>query len=239
MAKKNYKKIKGAVGIYQNISTKHYLAEKKIKGKNHNATFKTLYEAKQWREKYDGTEDSLLVAPERSHHATLKEVWEVMQRDHFPTLATSTKMIWRRRYKLLEIIEHLPMDQITPSRITSWVQHWANEFSQDEYQEQRGNARRCNLNNEINMFVTIFNWYKQSETFEKEALFLTNPIKRKHRALGFIKPVPDKKKQISLEDAYIFFEYLKPLYKQMAMLQFFLCSEDWRNCRLTMVQYRH
>jgi integrase len=224
MAKKNYKKIKGTVGIYQNISTKRYLAEKKIKGKNHNSTFKTLYEAKEWRKKYDGTEDSLLINHERSHCATLKEVWEVMQKDHFPTLATSTKMIWRRRYNLLELIEHLPMDQITPSRITSWVQHWVNEFSKDEYQEQRGNARRCNLNNEINMFVTIFNWYKQSETFEKEALFLTNPIKRKHRTLGFIKPVPDKKKQISLVDAYLFFEYLRPLYKEIAMLQFYCAA---------------
>jgi integrase len=116
------------------------------------------------------------------------------------------------------------MDQITPSRITSWVLHWVNEFSTDEYQEQPGNAIRCNLNNEINMFVTIFNWYKESEEFEKEALFLTNPIKRKHRALSFIKPSPDKKKQISLEDAYIFFEYLKPLYKQIAMLQFYCAA---------------
>ena len=37
MAKKNYKKLKGTVGIYQNEITKHYLAEKRIKGKTHNA----------------------------------------------------------------------------------------------------------------------------------------------------------------------------------------------------------
>lgn len=158
-----------------------------------------MYKAKEWREKFDGSKESLITHLEVSHHATPKEVWEVMQKDHFPTLATSTKIIWKRRYKLLETIEHFPMDQITPYRITSWVLHWVNEFSTDEYQEQPGNPIRCNLNNEINMFVTIFNWYKQSETFEKEALFLTNPIKRKHRALSFIKPSPDKKKQISLD----------------------------------------
>jgi len=224
MAKKNYKKLKGTVGIYQNIATKHYLAEKKIKGKNHNATFKTLYEAKEWRKNFDGISFNQNSDELNSSFATLKEVWETMQRDHFPTLATSTKMIWTRRYKLLELIEHLPMDKITPSKITSWVNHWVAEFSNEEYQANRGQAGRCNLNNELNMFVTIFNWYKDSEKYEKEALFLTNPVKKKHRTLGFIKPVPDKKKQIDLEDAFLFFEYLQPLYKSIAMLQFYCAA---------------
>ena len=50
---------------------------------------------------------------------------------------------------------------------------------------------------------------------------LTCPVKNKHRKLGFIKPVPDKKKQIDLKHAFIFFDYLKPLYKDLAMMQFF------------------
>ena len=224
MAKKNYKKLKGTVGIYQNEITKHYLAEKRIKGKTHNATFKTLYEAKQWRKNFDGVSSESGQKQEGSSHATLKEVWETMQKDHFPTLATSTKMIWIRRYKPLELLEHLPMDQITPSKFTNWVNHWVEHFSSEDYQSGRGRAGRCNLNNELNMFVTIFNWYKESEKYEKEAVLLTNPVKKKHRRLGFIKPVPDRKKQIDLEDAYLFFEYLKPLYKQMAKLQFYCAA---------------
>jgi len=224
MAKKNYKKLKGAVGIYQNTTTKNYLAEKKIKGKNYNATFKTLYEAKEWRKNFDGVSAYKESDELSSPYATLKEVWETMQKDHFPTLATSTKNIWRRRYKLLESIEHLPMDKITPSKLTSWVNYWVAQFSTEEYQSARGKAGRCNLNNELNMFVTIFNWYKESEQFEKEAHNLTNPVKKKHRQLGFIKPVADKKKQIDLEDAFLFFEYLQPLYKDMAMLQFYCAA---------------
>lgn len=224
MARKNYKKLKGAVGIYQNLTTKKYFAEKKINGKNHTATFNTLFEAKEWRKLFDGVsmgEDKEFL---ESSHATLKEVWETMQKDHFPTLATSTKNIWMRRYKLLELIEDTPMDKITPSTMTSWVNHWVAEFSSEEYQALRGKAGRCNLNNELNMFVTIFNWYKESEHFEKEAHLLTNPVKKKHRQLGFIKPVPDKKRQIDLEDAFLFFEYLKPLYKEMAMMQFYCAA---------------
>lgn len=224
MAGKNYKKLKGAVGIYQNISTKKYFVEKKINGKRYSSTFDTLYEAKEWRQYFDGVSMGDDLETINSSHATLKEVWETMQKDHFPTLATSTKNIWMRRYKLLELIEHIPMDKITPSKITSWVNHWVAEFSSEEYQSTRGRAGRCNLNNELNMFVTIFNWYKESEQYEREAHHLTNPVKRKHRQLGFIKPVPDKKKQIDLEDAFLFFEYLKPLYKDMAMLQFYCAS---------------
>lgn len=85
----------------------------------------------------------------------------------------------------------------------------------------RGNSGRCNLNNEINLFVTIFNWYKESEEFEQEALHLTCPIKRKHKKLGFIRALPDKKKSIDLDDAFTFFSYLKPLYKELAMMQFY------------------
>lgn len=128
--------------------------------------------------------------------------------------------MWIRRYKLLERLENLPIDQITPSKITEWVQFWVNLFSSDEYQENgRGKIGRCNLNNELNMFVTIFNWYKQSEQFEKEALLLTNPVKTKHKKMGFIRPIPDRKKQIDLNSAFLFFEFLKPLYRDLYILQ--------------------
>lgn len=148
-----------------------------------------------------------------------------MQEKHFPTLAYSTKEIWIRRYKLWKGIESLPMDQITPSKVTSWVTNWASHFKTDDYQGSgRGRAGRCNLNNELNIFVTIFNWYKESEQFEKEALSLTNPIKRKHRQLGFIKPVQTKKKQINIEDAFLFFQYLRPLYRELAMIQFYIAG---------------
>ena len=132
MGRDDYKKLKGVPGIYVNNKSGHYYAEKRIKGKLHSATFVSAYEAKQWRKHFDG--QSYKLATSESQYSTLKEVWEIMQKVHFPTLATSTKDIWRRRYKLLETIEHLPMDQITPSKITEWTQYWVSIFSQDDYQ---------------------------------------------------------------------------------------------------------
>ncbi|MFY7992837.1 MAG: site-specific integrase [Bacteriovoracaceae bacterium] len=220
----NYKKIRNTTGIYQNKKNGQYMVEKRVRGLLHTRTFSTLYEAKQWQKFFDGEK---IVYPEealdeKSNYSTLREVWEVMQKKHFPSLATSTRSVWTRRYELLKGLEHLPMDRISPSRITEWVIERVSYYSSEEYQGSgRGRAGRCNLNTELNMFVTIFNWYKQSEDFEKEAVALTCPVKTKHRKMGFIKPLPDKIKQINLQDAFLFFDFLRPLYQDLAKMQFF------------------
>ena len=156
MPNKNYRKLKGTLGIYKNTISGHYYAEKRIKGKLFSQTFDTLYEAKSWRKMFNGV--PLKDETDLSKFATLKEVWETIQVYHFPTLATSTKAIWHRRYRLWKLTEHLPMNKITPTKITEWVLYWVKHFSSEEYQSSgRGHAGRCNLNMELNMFVTIFN----------------------------------------------------------------------------------
>jgi integrase len=222
MRKKEFRKLKGTPGIYVNQNTGSYYAEKRVQGKLFTRSLNSLFEAKKWRENMSGVEIEDASKITNSNCSTLKTVWESMQKTHFPLLAKSTKDIWLRRFKLLEDLEHLPMDHITPSKLSEWVQHWVKFFSTDDYQGSgRGKAGRCNLNNELNMFVTIFNWYKQSEEFEKEALSLTNPVKTKHKKMGFIRPIPDKRKQIDLDSTFLFFDFLRPLYIDLAMMQFY------------------
>ena len=147
MANKHYRKLKGTIGIYKHKTSGHYYAEKRSQGKLLTKTFKNLYQAKAWRE------GAILTTEEiNSEYSTLKEVWEAMQEHHFPMLATSTKAMWRRRYKLLIDLECYPMDKIGPSKITEWVNCWVQHFKSQD-QSGRGNARRCNLNCELNLFV--------------------------------------------------------------------------------------
>jgi integrase len=113
------------------------------------------------------------------------------------------------------------MNEITPSQISNWIIKIVSLFKSDSYQSSRGHAGRCNLNNELNLLVTIFNWYKQSDIFEKEASPLTCQVKKKHREQGFIKPIPDRRKNINLEHTLLFLEELKPLYRDLATLQFY------------------
>ena len=185
MGKKGYEKLQREVGIYRQNTTKKYVAIKKIKGKHHQKTFKFINEAKKWQKNLFKNTKTFVVSQKT---ATLKEVWASMQTDHFPSLEKSTISFWIRRYQLLKDLEHLPMDQILPSTITSWINEKVMHFKNDSRSISRGDSGRCNLNNEINLFITFFNWYKQSERYEKEALFLTCPLKSKHKLQGFIKP---------------------------------------------------
>lgn len=219
---KQYQPVKNSPGVYKNTGSNRYLARKKINGKFYKETFDTIHEAKLWRATFDGV---TAVRTSSSKFATLKEVWESMQKHHFPLLADSTQDIWRRRYSLLRELEYLRMDEITASVMTSWVQRHVKYFKSQDYEDlMRGNAKRCNLDNELNMFVTIFNWYKHSEQYEKEALALVNPVRKEHKRLGFIKPIPIKDKGISLDAALKFFQFLKPPYRDLALFQYFTAS---------------
>ena len=216
---KNYKKLKTHKGIYKHCETGKYMARKKVQGKVKTRTFKSLFDAKKWME---GVE---VDAPKESACATLKEVWGTMQESHFPNLAASTQAIWRRRYTLLKKIEDYPMDELTSSVVTTWVQNCVAYFRSEGYDfSRRGKAGRCNMDNELNLLVTIFNWYKESEQYEKEAVLLVNPVKKKHKTLGFIRAKDPKIKQITLDDALKFFNYLKPMYRDLAMVQYFTAS---------------
>lgn len=222
MSKNGYEKLKEEIGIYQNITSRNFLAVKKVRRKNFQKSFKSLVKAKSWRKNLN---EASQPTRETCKKATLKQVWTSMQGDHFQCLAISTVAVWKRRYLLLKQLENSPMDEIIPSTITAWVKKNVDDFKAEENQESgSGKLSRCNLNNELNLLVTIFNWYKQSEKYEKEAINLTCPVKRKHKEQGFIKPLPDKRKQINLNDALLFFEELKPLYRDLATLQFYCAA---------------
>lgn len=217
MSKQGYEKLVRSLGIYQNLKSKNYLAIKKIGKRSYQRTFSSLNKAKEWRKSVVQCQTD----PHIIKKTKLKNVWASMQEIHFPSLSLNTQSIWVRRFRLLRTLEELRMDEITSSRITSWVNEHVQYFKLNSDRPGQGNSGRCNLNNELNLLVTIFNWYKNSEKYEKEALTVVCPVKRKHKEQGFIKPLPDKRKQINLQDALLFFEELKPLYKDLALLQFY------------------
>jgi integrase len=219
--KPKYKPVPKQPGLFQHCSSGRYQARKCIEGTQYKTTFETIYDARVWLATFDGKTSAV-----RSHStSTLKEVWAEMQERHFPLLAPSTREIWTRRYGLLKELEGLRMEEITSSVITSWVEKQAAYFKSDAYQNlTRGKAKRCNLDNELNLFTTIFNWYKKSEKFEREAVQLPNPVRFTHKRQGFISPKPIKDKAITLEAALRFFQCLRPLYRDLALLQFFTAS---------------
>jgi integrase len=233
-------------GVFRNTKTGKYLARITIKGKQKKCTFDKEYDAILWRSAMEDGEPAPIIAGNTS---TLKYVWHMMQEKHFPLIAESTKEIWLRRYQLLKDLEEFQMSELTHPKITSWVEQKVAYFKSDDYLNTgRGQAKRCNLDNELNLLTTIFNWYKSSEDFATEAISLENPVKQKHKKMGFVRAKPVKDKAITLEAALQFFDHLKPLYRDLANFQFYTASRisevaglqwsrvDFKNRRITIME---
>lgn len=240
----SFKKTRYA-GVFYNPKTGRYLARKTILGKQHKETFDNEGHARVWRATFDGK--AISAVPGKT--STLRHVWKTMQERHFPLVAVSTRDIWRRRYELLKPLEEFMMEELTVAKITGWVEENVAYFKSEEYTDScRGLAKRCNLDNELNLLTLIFNWYKASEEFEAEAISLTNPVKTKHKKMGFIRVKPVKDKAITLEAALQFFQFMKPLYRDLAQFQFFTASRigevaglqwsrvDFENRRVTIME---
>lgn len=217
-----YAKIANCKGIYKNTSSGHYLAIKRIDGIKHQATFTMLSDAKEWRHKFNGTD----IVSTSQKTATLKKVFEDMKLHHFPTLAESTQHIWIRRYELLQDLEHLPMANIDYFRLNRWMEAKVKHFKSEKYVSlSRGLAKRCNLDNELNLLSGIFNYYKRSETFMDESKDIINPVRmREFKKKGFIRAKPVKNLQIKPEDTFKLMEFMKPLYRSLAFFQFLTAS---------------
>lgn len=220
--KDNYIKLKNQTGIYKQISSEKYQARKKVKGVFHKKTFSNVRDAANWFRLFNGVseKDSAI-----KQSTTLKEVWACYQADHFPTLADSTKEIWLRRYILLSQLEDFEMHKLTVGTISGWVERNVSYYKSSDYEGNcRGSAKRCNLDNELNLFTTIFNWYKTSENFERESQSLTNPVRTQHKKLGFIRAKIKVHKAIGVDDAFKFFSYLSPVYRDLATFQYYTAS---------------
>jgi len=180
---KKYVNVPKHPGIRKNIVTGRYMVSKRIKGKQFAETFDTIRKAQHWKNTFDGT--SKKEVPKAT--STLEEVWKAMKRLHFPGLEKSTQDIWQRRWLHLSDLKDYHMEDITSTVINQWIESKKKWFASEEYTALgRGYAGRCNLYNELNLFTTIFNWYKSEDEFEQESSELTLPIRRRHKNMAFL-----------------------------------------------------
>jgi integrase len=116
------------------------------------------------------------------------------------------------------------MEDITPTVINRWIEKQKKFFISEEYKARgSGHSGRCNLYNELNLFTTIFNWYKSEDEFEGESRELFTPIRLRHKKMAYIREpsVKPEQKKITVEAAFQFFSALPELYCDLAMTQFF------------------
>lgn len=208
-------------GIRKDAVTGRYQALKKIKGKQYAESFDSVREAVRWKSTFNGTRVTEEIPKVTS---TLGDVWKKMKELHFPGLELSTQRIWERRWMHLDYLQDYHMEDISSEVINKWIIVKKKWFMSDEYAALgRGYAGRCNLYNELNLFQTIFNWYKAEDFFEEESKGLTLPLRPRHKKMAFIKDPPKnpEDKKIPVDAAFKFFSALPQLYSDLAMLQFF------------------
>jgi integrase len=219
----SYVKVSCRIGIRQHKQSGRFQATKKIAGRQYAATFSVLGEAERWRINFVGRPRLGLRSGRTS---TLEMVWLRMQELHFPSLELSTRKTWLQRWQNLSDLSQLQMRDITPARVNRWVVEKKEWFSSAEYARRgRGKASRCNLDNELNLLSTIFNWYREEEEFEWESIGMASPVRRRHRRIGVLRPISNElpHKQIAIDAAFRFFAKLPDLYRDLAMAQF-LCA---------------
>jgi integrase len=211
-------------GIRKDLVTGFYQASKKIKGRQYAETFESIRDAIHWRNTFNGDRTKVEVTNTTS---TLGHVWNRMKALHFPSLELSTQRIWERRWEpLAELADH-HMEEITSTVFNRWIERKKKHYTSEEYKARgRGHAGRCNLYNELNLFTTIFNWYKSEDEFEAESRNLFTPIRLRHKKMAFIREpaVKPEQKKITVEAAFKFFSALPELYADLAMTQFFVAG---------------
>ncbi|MCE3010663.1 MAG: hypothetical protein LW875_08625 [Proteobacteria bacterium] len=130
-------------------------------------------------------------------------------------------------WKHLADLEHYHMEDISSEVINKWIVQKKKWFESDKYAALgRGFAGRCNLYNELNLFQTIFNWYKAEDFFEDESKGLSLPLRPRHKKMAFIKDPPrnPEDKKIPVDAAFKFFSVLSELYRDLAMFQFYVAG---------------
>ena len=217
---KNYVKLDKHQNIYKNTKTKRYLAIKKIKGKQFSQTFDGLRDAIRWRHAFNGLNEVVPLPkkkapPEVVKKATptLSKIWEHMRRLHFSTLEIGTVEDFEMRFCVLKNLHHLRMEDFTPSVLDKWL-----EKVKAEYLES-GSKKRCSFKNELKLLGMIFSWYRNEP--EIGDYKFVSPILKRHGKNSVFRERPTLNKKITPEDVFKFIRLMPPLYRDLALFQYF------------------
>jgi integrase len=220
-----YEKIKNAVGVRLDTKTGKYNASKKVNGKSYSRNFKTLREAKHWRNNFHPT---ICPNPKQSNpykkastkangsdvFITLSEVYEKYNSLYVVTLSPAYQQ--RKKYCLdnfLYEIMNLKLCDLNPEVLAIHLNKKIEIAKKDK------NSQRYNFDRDLKELSAMLNWYNDfiDDSFR-------NPVKKYHKELGRFKELPDTDRKITPEDFLKFinsFTEKQELYKDIAMIQYF------------------
>lgn len=220
-----------SVGIRQKENGK-FLATKSINGKRFYEEFERLPDAKKWRKDFhpllsvSSRKNKLIPTTSdqsngKDKFINLGEVVEKYQKEFLRSLESSTQ------YKKIQRLERftpnlvsVPMCVMNPEIIINHLD--AMKLILEP------NSRRCNFDKELKDLASIFNWYKDN----KDRSFVS-PITKIHYKLGKISEVPDKIKDMDMEEFSLFISKLPEMYRSMSIIMLLWCLRIGEAAALT------
>lgn len=201
--KKRYKKVKGQVGIREEVETGKFEAYKTVDGEKYFKQFDLISEAKKWR---------LNFVPEktikRASTVLFGHLLNLYIEEHIEHLATSTKGVKKDRMKIFEPLKEIPIEKMT-------AEFFINFFKEKKEESIKRNSRRKTFNEEIKDLKALFNWYKENIDYK-----FHNPIVGKRlKKIATIDPSKKEVQKMSMVEFNQFIEKLPELYKDLAIMQ--------------------
>jgi integrase len=207
--------VKGYPGIRKKPSG-NYLVTKSIGGERFHKEFKTLREASKWKNEFHpllSPAVSSKLVPTASAQSNGKdksinfgEVVEKYRKGFMLSLEPYTQYKKEGRMsKFFGPLIGVPMCVMGPEVITN---HLA-----DLKLLVDNKSRRCNFDKELKDLASVFTWYRETYDFT-----FVNPVLKIHFKLGKIREVPEKKKDMDIDEFVLFAGELRPMFRSMAIL---------------------
>jgi len=207
----------------------------KVAGGRQTKTFASLQEARNWL----SGEISLLSQKKMDCDYTVGDLVQDWQKFAWCNFAKNTRIFYANRLPILEPIEAVPVENLTPMHIDEWLYElksptWMNKYS----------SNRTTLEKEFDMFKTIINWYIDRNDHTK----LIKPFKKRHSEQLRLRPAKIKSRKVMYDhELSRWLEELKKesfLYYSMALVQVHqvlrvseVCAMKWSNLCLPQREY--
>jgi len=210
--KQRYITLKNYKGIRKDISNNTFIATKSIKGTRCYESFKTIKEAVHWKNTFNPLKKKIgeNVSPKKG--PLLKEVWALYRDFYFSSLEKSTIETKNERWKFFYDLENLGIDEIRPEVLDHYIQ-------KKKELAKINNSTRHNLRHPLSELKALFNWYRENFDYH-----LINPVLKRHYQLGIFKKVQARNKKMSPDEVLSFFSTLEGIYKDFAVVQFYLAG---------------
>ncbi len=157
---------------------------------------------------------------------TVKELWELYQADHLPTVNESTRVNKEFRCsKFLPPLYGLRLCELTPQVISELVRFHV------EPAKLKQQSRRFNFSKELKDLKGVLNWYCETIDF-----LYANPIKQHHMKLSIVREIPRKEREITVDQFKKFQSHLSTFHQKLSTAQYLVAGRiselaglQWKN----------